>query len=702
MAGAQILKFRSGDILLTVLVLAITAMLVVPLPTVLLDFLLVLNLSFSVIVLLVGLYMPNSLALLSFPTILLLTTLFRLALNVASSRLILSQGDAGTVIHSFGTFLIRGELLVGIVIFTIVTIVNFIVISKGAARVSEVAARFVLDALPGKQATIESELRSGLLSPEEARERRDDLRKESQLFGAMDGSMRFVQGDAIAGLCIIVTNIVGGLYRGLSQGMEMSDALQTYTILTVGDGLVSQIPALLISVCAGIVVTRVSSDDQSTLGRELSDQLFSKPLTIVASGVVLIVVGLLPGLPALPFVTVGLFLGAVGWWLSNAPVQTLPATLETPSSPLLLGAPSASKISPRIVDGAETILHLDVNTLHRLYRVQSGRWTSLVQQTREELFQETGLLIPDVKIIATDDLSASSFRLQTGGTVVAEERLLLDALLIEMHPESAPMAGVEVVRRATHPMNGSSVFWSYQSPYLRKVIEVGQIRSYDVFQYILLQLKRYFLEHPEELLSSAWVYGELKSLEQKFPGLLTEAFQRHFLSVPRLTEVCLELVRQGLSLKEFRPIVEAVASYCAQYGITAGDDRDVSISDLVDSIRIVRRKQLMHRWMSPRRTVKVFSLDPSVEDAFREAEVELLSQTISMNPEHMGKIRKSLENIYEPLRERGVLPVSILCASDVRFRVAVFLRSCRFPFAAIAIDELDSNVYLERVGTIGA
>jgi type III secretory pathway component EscV len=247
---------RNSDAALAIFVVAVAAMLLIPLPTSLLDLLLAINLSFSLLLLLVGLYIPNALALLAFPALLLLTTLFRLSLNVASTRLILSNGYAGEVIQSFGDFLIAGDPVIGGVIFTIITIVNFIVITRGAGRVSEVSARFALDALPGKQMAIDADLRAGIISAEEACRKREDLRKESQLYGAMDGAMKFVQGDAIAGIFIIFTNILGGLYVGVLRGeMSFSEAVSTYTVLTVGDGLVSQVPALLISICAGIVVT---------------------------------------------------------------------------------------------------------------------------------------------------------------------------------------------------------------------------------------------------------------------------------------------------------------------------------------------------------------------------------------------------------------------------------------------------------------
>jgi type III secretion protein V len=304
MADLKFISAKISDIFLVLFVLAIALMLFVPLPTFSLDFLLTANIAFAFLLLLVGLYMPNSLALLAFPSLLLLTTLFRLALNVASTRLILSQGEAGKVIEAFGTFLISGEVLVGIVIFIIITIVNLLVIAKGAGRVSEVAARFALDALPGKQLAIDADLRAGLIDANIAQEKRENLRKESQLYGAMDGSMKFVQNDAIAGVVIIFTNILGGMYQGLSKGLSFGEAAQVYTTLTIGDGLVSQIPALLISICAGIVVTRVSSSDKSTLGSDVSKQVFQNPYLLSATAVLLAALGLISNLPIIPFAVI--------------------------------------------------------------------------------------------------------------------------------------------------------------------------------------------------------------------------------------------------------------------------------------------------------------------------------------------------------------------------------------------------------------
>ena len=321
-----------SDVFVAVFVLCIALLLLVPLPTMLLDFLIAFNIGFSLLLLLIGLSLQNALSLLTFPTLLLLSTLFRLSLNVASTRLILSEGEAGDVIRSFGTFLISGKLAVGLIIFLIITVVNFIVIARGASRVSEVSARFVLDSLPGKQMAIDSELRMGTISAEEAKLKREELRKESQLFGSMDGAVKFVQGDAIAGIFITFVNIFGGMYLGIKNGLSFEDAVQTYTMLTVGDGLVTQIPALFISICAGIIVTRVSSGKDSTLGSDLFSQVLKNKKIIYFVSFAILIFGTLPGLPFLPFLLTSLLLIAAGYFIDLSPKSPTPWSVRQVSS----------------------------------------------------------------------------------------------------------------------------------------------------------------------------------------------------------------------------------------------------------------------------------------------------------------------------------------------------------------------------------
>src|SRR6478735_4248501 len=312
---------RYSDLALAGLVVAIVGMMIVPLPTPVLDLLISVNIAAAVVLLLVAIYVSDALKIATFPTLLLLTTLFRLALEVSATRLILLHADGGEVIRAFGNFVVAGNLVVGAVIFLILTMIQFIVISKGSERVAEVAARFTLDAMPGKQMSIDAELRAGHIDHDEARRRRTALARESQLFGSMDGAMKFVKGDAIAGIVVLAVNIVGGLVIGILQrGMDAAVAARTYTVLTIGEGLVAQIPALVISTAAGIIVTRVASEEEGGhLGRDIGLQVTAQPKAIAIAAGLLLLLAAVPGLPAGPFVVLAALMGFVAWRLLRAP-----------------------------------------------------------------------------------------------------------------------------------------------------------------------------------------------------------------------------------------------------------------------------------------------------------------------------------------------------------------------------------------------
>lgn len=686
---------RIGDIVLAILVVAITAMLVVPLPTMLIDVLIVLNLSIALLLLLVGLYMPNSLALLSFPTLLLLTTLFRLSLNVASARLILSQADAGEVIHAFGTFLIRGEVVVGIIIFTIVTIVNFIVIAKGSARVSEVSARFVLDALPGKQMTIDSDLRAGFISPETARQKREELRKESQLFGAMDGAMKFVQGDAVAGIFIIITNIIGGIYQGFSSGMEMGDAIQTYTVLTVGDGLVSQIPALLISICAGIVVTRVASSDYATLGSDISVQLFSKPSTIFFSGGVLMLVGLLPYIPFLPFFGVGAALVITGFLVQRR--AAAPEASENYGTIPYVQPRALGMAMDHEESGDAVSIELDAAVLFRLYKMNTAHATSWWRELSSDFEQICGVHLPPLEVLPGQFLGAAGYSVTYRGMSIDVGSVYLDQVLVDLHPRHAAALGLEVIHPADHPITGAVVFWTYQSPLLRRVTESAHIRTLDFFEYIGLRVAQYFRLHPEDLISTAHVYDQLKLLEKRHPGILSEALGKNFLTVPKLTQVLHELIRQGVPVQDFAGIVEVLAEFCATHRITTQDETDVPLDVLVDHVRIQRRRYLIPKITSARGTVRVFALSSDVETLFEESDVDPRGHTLALSPEHFEGLKKGIDALVQGVRERGVFPVAVLTGTSIRSKVRLFLAACGIPAQAISVEELEPSMKLERV-----
>ena len=386
-----------ADIALALLVVSVVAMMIVPLPTWLLDVLLAANLSISVAILLVVLYVPDALAIATFPTVLLLTTLFRLALNVSSTRLILLQADAGQVIRAFGTFVVRGNYVVGGVVFLILTLIQFIVIAKGSERVAEVGARFVLDAMPGKQMAIDAELRSGTLDGVEARKRRRSLARESQFYGSMDGAMKFVKGDVIASVIITVINIVGGLAIGVAQkGMPVADALKRYGLLTIGDGLVSQIPALVLSTAAGVLVTRTASEDPDTpLGQEIARQLFGMPKALrVASGFVILLAAV-PGLPAVPFLILGvaLFFTARARSRKLAQDDRRAATEPAPEVPA-----GRAHFVPMVVPWSVEI-SVDLEPLLDAIR-------GPVALLREQIFAELGVPLPPPRLVLSSALPA--------------------------------------------------------------------------------------------------------------------------------------------------------------------------------------------------------------------------------------------------------------------------------------------------------
>lgn len=697
---------RRSDIILAAFVLAITAMLLIPLPTPLIDLLIVLNISFALLLLLVGLYMPNSLALLSFPTILLLTTLFRLSLNVASARLILSQADAGTVIHAFGTFLVRGEIAVGIIIFTIITIVNFIVIAKGSSRVSEVAARFTLDALPGKQGAIDSDVRAGMLTTEQARQKRDELRKESQLYGSMDGAMKFVQGDAIAGFFIILTNLLGGIYLGVSNGLNLSDAVNTYAVLTVGDGLVSQIPAILISICAGIIVTRVSSSDQTTLGADLNAQLFARPGVIAVSGGILLAIAFLPGLPKIPFLIVAVGFLSTAYFLYRSTQKTeqaLPALIDG-STRLLPGGLLDDE------SGEESAIQIMLGEGHfyEMYRSQAGVFANWWRQYAQDFYDASGLRLPQPQVGTRAACGPLSFSVLLHGTEIARGNALLDCALVESNPLYASSLGLEVREECLHPLTGGRVYWAKQSALLQRLPQESGLRSFDALQVIALQVAAFALRSPEEFLSVSDVHASLRVLEKRNPGFVSEVLARNFIHVSRLTQVLHQLLREGVSVRDFRQIVELVSSFCATNGLSLDEGDTPDLAALVGFIRSQRRRQLSSRYLSVRRTLRVFRIGSAFEELLNAAEYDFDSNSLALEPDAFEEMRQQLGLLWEPLRERGILPVGILGRAEIRPKLFSFLLSCESRYSgcsrsigALAYEEIDPSVMVEQLGVWG-
>lgn len=685
---------RSGsDLVLAFFVVAVAVMLLVPLPTWLLDILLASNLGFALLLLLVGLSSASALSLLSFPAILLLTTLYRLSLSVASTRLILTQGDAGRVIEAFGTLLVRGEVLVGLVLFLIITIVNFIVIARGSSRVSEVAARFALDALPGKQLAIDADLRSGLMTPDEAQARREDLRRESQLYGSMDGAMKFVQGDAIAGLFIIAVNIFAGIYLGVRGGLTFSEAIETYTRLTVGDGLVHQIPAILISICAGIVVTRVSSGEGATLGKDLGAQIFTRPGVLLFSGAVVAFFGVLPGLPTMPFLLVGVSLAGAGAfaWRRASPLVRLSVSLPG-------GADGRVPLLGRVDHDGRLVVQVEAGLYSRLVRDDGSRIQAFWQRLGDDFVEACGFRTPLLNLVADDGLGMNNYRVLVSGAEVLAGQLIPDTICVQLSPDNARALGLDLVSETRLPHSGGRIFWAPQDRATRAVLEAAEMPYFEPLEYVCIQAVDFLRRHPEEVFGLTDVHQQLKSLEKKHPGLMSEVFREAFVNVSQLTEVLQELVRQGFSIRDFRSIVEQVAAFCGERGISLSDSSEFDPEDLIAYLRLHRRRAFVGALLTQRKTLKVVLLKEETSSQISDGVILGQSPSLALDPDALGALERQLGEILGPIRTRGLGPVSLLCATEVRPQVVKLLSVIEPLLRVVTFDQLEASTPVESIG----
>jgi type III secretion protein V len=567
------LMVRYSDLALAGLVVAIVGMMIVPLPTPVLDLLISVNIAVAVVLLLVAIYVSDALKIATFPTLLLLTTLFRLALEVSATRLILLRADGGEVIRAFGNFVVAGNLVVGAVVFLILTMIQFIVISKGSERVAEVAARFTLDAMPGKQMSIDAELRAGHIDHNEARRRRSALARESQLFGSMDGAMKFVKGDAIAGIVVLAVNIIGGLVIGILQrGMDAAAAARTYTVLTIGEGLVSQIPALVISTSAGIIVTRVASEEEGGhLGRDIGMQVMAQPKAIAIAAGLLVLLAIVPGLPGPPFLTLAAVLGFVAWRLLRTPAagaETAPSSGAGADAGA--GTPAARGQAPRAGEAAPVpvLTPIAVEVSGELGALLGPRapgdagpfLTEIVPALRERLFAELGLPLPVV-------------RLRPGVAGLAPT-----AFVIRLN--EVPLGRGDIPRDA----------W-----------EEAGARLGDQ---VLALVRRY----GHELFGLEEAQALLDALERTHPALVREVVPK-LISPVLLTDVLRRLVEEGISLRNLRDILGALAEWAPQ-------ERDPVA--LTEHVRVALRRAITYKHAGDAGVLAAYLLDPMIEDAIRD------------------------------------------------------------------------------------
>jgi flagellar biosynthesis protein FlhA len=595
------LKSEASDILMIVAFIGILMAMILPLHPMILDFFLALNISFGIMVLITTMYTTKPLEFSIFPSLLLVLTLFRLSLNVASTRLILLHGSegpsaAGQVIMSFGSFVVGGNYVVGLVIFIILVLINFMVITKGAGRIAEVAARFTLDAMPGKQMAIDADLNAGMIDEVEAGDRRKAIARESEFHGAMDGASKFVRGDAVAGIVITMINIVGGFVIGvLQQDMEMGDALTTYTLLTVGDGLVSQIPALLISAASGLLVSR--SGSETKMGAEFAKHLLASSTPVFIGAVIVFCMGMVPGLPTLPFMTLGIVMGTLAWYFLGADER------EEEDSLVEAADEEAATGQPEDVDhllSLDTIeLEVGYGLIPLVDKQQDGTLLGRIRAIRRQFATEMGIIIPPIHIRDNLNLSPAQYRLMIKGVEAAGTELMVNHYLA-MDPGGAAqeIEGIKTTEPAFHlpalwiPMDREeeAKFAGYTVVDNSTVIathltEIIRVNAYDL-------LGRQDVQHLLDNLAKT----NPKAVEELVPNLLT---------IGVVQKVLQNLLRERISIRNFLTIVETLADFAPM-----GKDPDL----LTEYVRQRLAKGMLVPYLQEGKVLQVLTLDPNLEE----------------------------------------------------------------------------------------
>ena len=677
-----------GDVALAAIVLFILAILLVPLPAWAMDFLLAVSITSSILVLLTALLIKKPLEFTSFPALLLLTTLFRLALNVASTRLVLSHGHqgpdaAGDVINAFGEFVMQGNFVIGVVVFIILIIVNFVVITRGSTRIAEVAARFTLDSMPGKQMAIDADLSAGLINDKEARSRRKALEDESNFFGAMDGASKFVRGDAIAGLLITAINIVGGIIIGItSHGLDVGKAADVYTRLTVGDGLVSQIPALIISVAAGLLVSKAGVDGSAD--KALAAQLAGYPQALGMVAACAAIAGILPGMPLIPFWALAIGAGVLAYNLNR--LQAEKVTREAQDKAAETTAAAAAEETPQAALAMDDVrIELGFGLLPLLNDVQGRRLTDQIKALRKTLAQELGFVTPSVRILDNVQLPSDRYCIRVREMDVGEGRLKLGALLT-MDPSGR---GVAISGEAVkEPAFGLDATWIDESDR-----EEATFRGYTVVDpatVLTTHLTEIIKEHMPELLTFAETKKLIKELPKDTQQLLDDVTPAH-ISWAGVQRVLQNLLRERVSIRDLGAIVEAIAE-------SAPGSRD--LVSITEHVRAKLARQICTQHRGPDGALPILTLSPTWEQTFAEALVgDGGERQLALAPTRLHQFVADIRQGFERAAMSGETPV-LLTSPLIRPYLRALVERFRPMTVVMSQNEIHSKVKLRTLGQV--
>ena len=683
------------DVLLASMLVAIIFMMILPLPTELVDVLIGMNMGVSVLLLMLAIYIGSAGEFFAFPAVLLLTTLFRLALSITTTRLILLQADAGAIIDTFGNFVVAGNLVVGMVIFLIITIVQFLVITKGAERVAEVSARFSLDAMPGKQMSIDGDMRAGVIDMAEARRRREKVEKESQLYGSMDGAMKFVKGDAIAGLIIIAINLIGGLVIGTTQrGMALGEAMQIYSVLTIGDGLVSQIPALLIAITAGIIVTRVSTEETENLASDISEQFGAQPRALMVAGGLMIAFGMIPGFPTLTFLALAAATGGAGLLLlrSSGKQQAKLAEQQVSSvlTPVPVEASSEADVEAQlrgdqeITLGAAVLLdisaalqpHLDMRALNRE-----------AAKVRRALYLDLGVPFPGIHVRFNENLPTDSYAVLLQEVPVARGDLRPGQLLFADNERQLDIIQIPAERADPFLPNMPTVWidGKYAEP-LREAA-VSFMEPHRVLTFHLAYVMR---RYAEEFIGIQETHNLFERLKEAYPDLIKEA--QRVLPINKTTEVLKRLVSEDVSVRNIRLVLESLVEWGQQ-------EKDVVM--LTEYVRGDLKRYISYKYSSSQNVLSAYLFEQDIEETVRGGIRQTSSGNfLALDPSVTQRLIQETKSLVGDISHLENKPV-LVTAMDIRRYVRKMLEIELYDLSVLSFQELTQEVTVQPLGKIG-
>lgn len=692
---------RSSDIALVSIIVAILVMIIIPVSPDVIDYLIALNLCISITILIVAVYISSAVQLSIFPSLLLITTLYRLGVNIASTRQILLHADAGHVIYSFGNFVVGGNFIVGGVIFLIITLVQFIVIVKGAERVAEVAARFTLDAMPGKQMSIDADMRAGILDANQARERRLGIQKESQLYGAMDGAMKFVKGDAIAGIVITIINIIGGLIIGMSlNGMSAPDAARTYSLLSIGDGLVTQIPALLISLTAGIVTTRVTSEKKdANLGSEISGQLLNQPKALLIGAGILMGIGLIPGFPIAPFMILASAIGMIGYAIMSAERQRTQAAIKSGLAGTSLDSPGVetSIKGHRVIAGGGVESYaltlpviLETGKFLSLEIQKANKGTSFIEQMipkmRQAMYADLGVRFPGVHV-RTDSpiLEPDEYSIHLNEVPIVRGKVLQGFLLTNESEEN--LKRYNLPYKSYKNALGLPSLWVEEK--YKELLDKAGVKHWNLLEVMILHISYFFRQYANEFVGIQEVKSMLEFVEKSFPDLVKEVTR--LIPLQKMTDIFKRLIQEQVSIKDLRTVLESLSEW-------AQTEKDTVL--LTEYVRSSLKRYISYKYSQGQSVLSVYILDPEIEDMVRGAIKQTSAGSyLALDPDSVQLILQGVRNTVAPPPPGGQPPV-ILTAIDVRRFVRKLIEMEFSEISIVSYQEIVPEIRIQPLGRI--